>query len=169
MEQLGDAFIDQTSKQFDEGFKRILHAVEQLDDKLIWQRPSSHSNSIGIILQHLTGNLNQWVCAAIGKETYQRDRPREFKESDKRPKDTIVKEFSDLHDRIQHILKSLDLSTLLSSRRIQGLDESVLSALYKAATHLELHAGQIVYIAKYFLNEKYDVSWKPSNKEQGKE
>ena len=169
MEQVGDAFIAQTSRRIDEGFKRILQAVEQLDDKLIWQRPSSYSNSIGIILQHLTGNLNQWVCSAIGNETYERDRPREFKESDKHPKNILVKEFEDLHDRVLHVLRDLDPSILRSSRKIQGFDETVMSALYKATTHLDLHSGQIVYIAKYFLNEKYQVSWKPLTKEEGKE
>ncbi len=169
MEQVNDAFIAQTSRQFDEGFKRILHAIGQLDDNSIWQRPLSHSNSIGIILQHLIGNLNQWVCDAIGKITYHRDRPQEFKENQMHPKDMMVNEFTELHHRIQHILQNLDPSILLSNRRIQGLDETVLSALYKAATHLELHAGQIVYIAKYFLDEKYEVFWKPLNKERGKE
>jgi hypothetical protein len=136
---------------------------------MIWQRPSTHSNSIGIILQHLTGNLNQWVCAAIGDETYQRNRPQEFRETDKRQKAAVVREFTQLRDRIQHILIHLDPSTLLSGRKIQGFDETVLSALIKATTHLELHAGQIVFIVKFFLNERYEESWKPSNREQGME
>jgi len=81
----------------------------------------------------------------------------------------MVTEFTDLANRITRILSDLDSSTLLSNRRIQGFDETGLSALYKATTHLELHAGQIIYIAKYFLNEKYEESWKPATEEQGKE
>lgn len=81
----------------------------------------------------------------------------------------MVREFTQLRDRIQHILIHLDPSTLLSGRKIQGFDETVLSALIKATTHLELHAGQIVFIVKFFLNERYEESWKPSNREQGME
>jgi hypothetical protein len=43
-----------------------------------------------------------------------------------------------------------------------------MSALMAALTHLELHAGQIIYMTKLMLRDKYVVAWKPANPEQGK-
>jgi hypothetical protein len=42
-----------------------------------------------------------------------------------------------------------------------------MSALYGAASHLELHAGQILFIAKLLLGNKYKEYWKPETREQG--
>jgi len=56
-----------------------------------------------------------------------------------------------------------------SHRRIQGFDDTVMSALIAALTHLELHTGQISFLTKLMLDREYKVHWKPANKEQGKE
>jgi hypothetical protein len=40
-------FLKQTSERFNEAFEGIFKAISQL----IWMRPSSESNSVGIILQ----------------------------------------------------------------------------------------------------------------------
>jgi hypothetical protein len=44
-----------------------------------------------------------------------------------------------------------------------------MSALLAALTHLELHSGQISFLAKLMLDKEYKVYWQPLNKEQGKE
>jgi hypothetical protein len=58
--------------------------------------------------------------------------------------------------------------SLLISRRIQGFDETIMSALVAALTHLELHSGQITFLAKLILGDQYNESWRPANEEQGK-
>jgi hypothetical protein len=44
-------FLKQTSERFNEAFERIFKAISQLNTQQIWMRPSSESNSVGIILQ----------------------------------------------------------------------------------------------------------------------
>jgi hypothetical protein len=44
-----------------------------------------------------------------------------------------------------------------------------MSALIVTLTHLELHSGQISFLAKLILDKEYKVYWQPLNKEQGKE
>lgn len=155
--------------RFAKAFERITHAVNQLEDQQIWYRPSSNSNSVGIILQHLSGNLNQWVCSAIGGETFQRNRPQEFMDLGIIPQKDILLRISELDKKIQSIILHVTTESLLSSRHIQGFDETVLSALIAALTHLELHSGQITFLAKLILDNKYKSYWQPLNKEQGKE
>jgi uncharacterized damage-inducible protein DinB len=147
---------------------RIIHAVYQLDDQQLWLRPSATSNSIGIIIQHVSGNLHQWICSAIGGEPFQRHRAQEFEDAEHESKKDILDSVETLVKKIQDIVSHISPESLLSSRRIQGFDETVMSALIAALTHLELHAGQIMLITKLMLEEKYQEYWRPANTEQGK-
>jgi hypothetical protein len=154
-------FLSQTSDRFKEGFDRILKAINQLDDQQTWMRPSSESNSVGIILQHLLGNLNQWVCAGVGGADFQRNRPEEFRDQQHPSKDEIVRKFVSLAHAVEDVISRVKPDSLNSPVRIYNTDLTVMSALYKAVTHFEFHEGQILYIAKLLLNEKYLGIWGP--------
>jgi hypothetical protein len=154
-------FLKQTSDRFKEGFDRILKAVNQLDAQQTWLRPSSESNSVGIILQHLIGNLNQWVCAGVGKAHFQRNRPEEFRDDQHPSKDEIVQIFVNLGNAVADVISGLKPDSLHSPVRIQDTEVTVMSALYKAVTHFEFHEGQILYVTKLLLNEKYLGIWGP--------
>jgi uncharacterized damage-inducible protein DinB len=167
--QIENEFIKIVSIRFSKAFERITHAVSQLDDQQIWYRPSSTSNSVGIILQHVSGNLHQWICSAIGGDVFQRNRPQEFKDGNSVSQKDILLKIHALDKRIQEVLSQVAPESLLSYRRIQGFDETVLSAIIAALTHLELHSGQISFLAKFILDKEYKVSWQPLNKEQGNE
>ena len=167
--QIEKEFIKVVSLCFSKAFERIIHAVHQLDDKQIWHRPSSNSNSVGIILQHVSGNLHQWVCSAIGGEDFERNRPQEFTDENIIPQKDLLLKISALDKKIQDVILHVTPESLLSNRRIQGFDETVMSALIAALTHLELHSGQISFLAKLMLGMEYKVYWQPLNKEQGKE
>ena len=52
-------------------------------------------------------------------------------------------------------------------KKIQGKEISLLYAIYGAMTHLELHAGQILYITRIRVGDNYKPFWVPANKEQG--
>ena len=165
----GKEFLNQSAVRFAYAFDRIEHVLKGLTDDQIWKKPSPESNSIGIIIQHITGNLSQWICEAVGGDRYKRNRPAEFKQESRHSKSVISESLRRLSFRIREILETASPDILLENKRIQGIDENVLSAIYKACTHLELHAGQIVYIAKLYLGPVYDEFWKPLNVEQGKE
>ena len=154
-------FLKQMSEKFKEAFDRIFKAVSQLDTDQIWIRPSSESNSVGIILQHLSGNLNQWVYAGIGLAEFHRKRPEEFMDHQKTTKDEILKKVMDLSGSVEDVISRVPPDSLHSPRHIQGLDVTVLSAFLKALVHLEFHEGQILYVAKLLLNEKYVGIWGP--------
>ena len=154
-------FLKQTSYRFKEGFDRIQKAVNQLDAQQIWIRPASESNSVGIVLQHLIGNLNQWVCAGVGGAAFQRDRPSEFRDHQHPSGEEIVQRFANLGSAVEEVISRVKPDSLLTPLRIQDTEVTVLGALYKAVTHFEFHEGQILYIAKLLLNEKYSGIWGP--------
>jgi hypothetical protein len=164
--QIEKEFLALTSDRFSKVFDRILSTIKQLGDEQIWFRPSPRSNSVGIIVQHLSGNLNQWIGEALGGYSFKRNRPAEFVDEHKISKDEILSSFSEIGVKVQEIIMKITPEELLSPRYIQGLDVTVMAALYMAVTHLELHAGQISYITKYILNEDYKEYWHPPVNEQ---
>jgi len=167
--QIEVEFLKIVAARFSAAFERIGHAVSQLSDEQIWHRPSGSSNSVGIILQHLWGNLHQWIYSGIGGHAFERNRPAEFLELNIVPKSELLIRINVLDKKVQETLSSLAPDSLLSHRRIQGFDETVMSALIAALTHLELHTGQISFLTKLMLDREYKVHWKPVNKEEGKE
>jgi Protein of unknown function (DUF1572) len=156
-------FLKIISAKFSAAFERIVHAVGQLDDQQIWHRPSASSNSVGIILQHLWGNLHQWIYSGIGGHPFERNRPQEFLELNIVSKSELLQQISVLNEKVEETLLQVAPESLLSHRCIQGFDETVMSALIAALTHLELHAGQISFLTKVMLDKEYKVHWEPLN------
>ena len=154
-------FLTQISTRFKQAFNRIAYAAGQLNDEQVWQRPASQSNNIGIILQHLTGNLNQWVCSSIGGSVYERNRSAEFADARRHSKNELLGDFAQLGETVQKVLSAIPQDSLMSIRRIQDSDYTILAALLFTVTHLELHAGQVTYIAKLLLNERYSEQQRP--------
>ena len=154
-------FLRQIQKKFREAFERMVKAIGQLDTHQIWMRPSSESNSVGIIVQHLSGNLNQWICAGLGGSDFKRNRPEEFMDRQQITRDEILKKVTDLGIAIEGVISRIPPDALHDPRRIQEMDVTVMKALFRALTHLEFHEGQILYIAKLLLNEKYVGIWGP--------
>src|ERR1700687_5739146 len=67
--------------ELQEQHKEIRKTADALSDEQLWKRPLPESNSMGHLLLHLTGNLNHFVGAQLGKTGYVREREREFTES----------------------------------------------------------------------------------------
>lgn len=165
--EIGVAFLEESRNRAVKARERINHCLEQLENDDIWWSPGEGSNSIGVIIQHLMGNLRQWILSGVAGEPDIRDRPREFRVEQKTPKTVLHKQFNDILDQVDGTYTQVDPRQLLKKKRIQGFDESVLSAIYQTMTHLELHAGQISYITKIRKGNAYEESWKPTTKEQG--
>jgi hypothetical protein len=162
-----NAFIESSMRQVDDARGKINHCLDQLQDEDIWWTPREGSNSIGILIQHLMGNLGQWIVSGIGGKADVRDRPREFRVERKTPKKELQAAFGGLLDRVKDVYSNVGTSELVEPRRIQGFDTTVLDAIYRTMCHLELHTGQILYLTRLRIGEAYRESWKPASEEQG--
>ncbi|HAJ95471.1 MAG TPA: hypothetical protein DCP02_04465 [Actinobacteria bacterium] len=162
-------FLEQTNKNINNAFERIIHCLEQLEEEHIWYRPDSEVNSIGIILNHLCGNLRQWIISGIGGLQDIRVRPLEFEDNKKLTKNELTNKFRKIIGDCKETINNFDSSNLLEKRRIQGFNKDALSAIYGTVTHLELHAGQITYITRLTLKSNYKLRWIPQTIEEGAE
>ena len=162
-------FLEQTNENIHNKYEIIIHCLGQLEEEHIWYRSDSEVNSIGIIINHLCGNLRQWIISGIGGAEDIRKRPLEFDDNEKLSKDELTDKFQKVINECKKTIDNFDKDGLLANRRIQGFDRSALSAIYSTVTHLGLHAGQITYITRLILKPDYKLKWIPQTKEQGAE
>ena len=163
------AFMARSRHQIDHARDKINHCLDQLTTEDVWWSPRDGCNPVGVIIQHLMGNLRQWAISAIGGEPDVRDRPSEFEVVEAGPKDDLQAEFNAVLDRAGEAYSRLGGSDLLARKRIQGFDTIVLDAVYDTMCHLELHTGQVLFLTRLRLGDAYVESWKPATREQGGE
>lgn|SRR5260370_4311795 len=126
--------------------------AEPLSEKELWTKPMEPGNSIGHLVLHLTGNLNHFVGAQLGKTGYVRDREREFSEAN--PPSTA------------ETLANLDAAVATFGRVVDGLSEEqllaphpetrfgpVFGALLHLVGHFAIHRGQMSYILRFLQEE----------------
>src|SRR5215510_5804297 len=80
-------------RYYQQAAEKVRALVEPLSEEQIWARPYPYGNSIGHLLLHLTGNLSYYIGAEIGGTGYVRNRPLEFTDPSRAPKDAVIKNF----------------------------------------------------------------------------
>lgn len=124
-------------------------AMAQLTDDEINLRPNEASNSIALIVHHLSGNmLSRWTdFLTTDGEKPTRNRDAEF-EIGYPDRETMLEAWENGWKALIDTLDSLkpeDLSTLIY---IRNEGQTVLEAIQRQLAHYPLHVGQILYQAK---------------------
>ncbi len=127
---------------------RMRECVESLTDEQVWWRPNDASNSIGNLLLHLNGNVQQWLVAPLSGIEDTRDRPAEFGQRDVVPSAALIEKLDATLQRASEVLSRLTEAELVAMFDIQGYRVSGLEAVYQVVEHFGLHHGQIVYVTK---------------------
>jgi len=145
----GLAFIDRSRAYLAKDYlPKIRLAVEALSADDIWWRSNDSSNSVGNLILHLAGNVRQWVVSGIGQAPDLRRRQEEFDAREGLTGEELLTHLEEALEEVDETLSSLSGSELSESRVIQGLEVSVLDALYHVVEHFSTHTGQIIYISK---------------------
>lgn len=127
---------------------KIERALTDLTDEDVWWRPNAASNSIGNLMLHLSGNARQWIVHGVGGEADVRERSAEFGADEGPGPSALLQTFIAALDDVDAVLAELRPEQLHEPRTIQGLETTVLGAVYHVVEHLATHTGQILYIAK---------------------
>ena len=127
---------------------KIERCLENLSDEQIWWRANEESNSIGNLILHLCGNARQWIVCGIGSAADARNRDSEFEQRNVIPRDELVTLLRSTLSDVHTTLQSVDPSTLLEYRKIQGNDVDKLEAIFHVTEHFSMHTGQIIMLTK---------------------
>lgn len=148
---IGQAFLER-SRYFlqSQYLPKIKRCVAELSDDQIWQRSNDPSNSIGNLLLHLQGNLNQWVVCGVGGAEDRRDRQSEFDARGGQSSHELIARLEATVNAAADALAALPPARLTERTRIQGRDVTLLGAIYHAVEHFGQHTGQIILMTKAF-------------------
>ena len=149
------AFIEASRKHLTgEYLPKIQKCLETLAEEDIWWRPGPASNSAGNLVLHLCGNARQWIVHGVGGAPDLRERSEEFAIEGGIGSAQLAHHLETTLADVDAVLAAVERDVtgrpdvLLGRRVIQGLDVSVLEAIYHVVEHFSQHAGQIFYITK---------------------
>ena len=129
---------------------------DQLADSDFHYKPSSESNSIAIIVQHISGNMlsrfTNFLTEDGEKEWRQRD--DEF-EIHNYSKDQILDIWNKGWNCCLNALNSLDENDLTKTIYIRKEALTVVDAINRQLAHYPYHIGQILQIGKMIKNENW--------------
>jgi hypothetical protein len=121
----------------------------QLTDRDLHYCPNESSNSIAVIVQHLSGNmLSRWTnfLTEDGEKTW-RQRDDEFEIHDY-SKAQVLEIWEKGWSCFIGALESLNETDITKTIYIRGESLTVTDAIIRQMAHYPYHIGQIVYIAK---------------------
>ena len=130
---------------------------EQLDDKDFHFQPSSESNSIAVMIQHIAGNMLSRFTNFLTEDGEKdwRNRDGEFEAHDYN-KQQLIELWNKGWNCFFDTLESLNENDLVKIVSIRGERLSAIDAIIRQLAHYPYHIGQIVYVGRLIKNE----SWK---------
>ena len=142
-------------------------AFEQLDEKGFHFRLNEESNSIAIIVQHITGNMlsrfTNFLTEDGEKEWRQRDDEFEIHHYSKQQ---VIDCWEKGWKCFMDALDSLTEDDLLKTIYIRKEALTVIDAINRQLAHYPHHIGQILFIGKMIKGEKWKSLSIPKNQSQ---
>lgn len=137
-------------------YKRLAErAMEQCPEEGLFATLDKESNSITIIVKHMTGNMrSRWTDFLTSDgEKADRNRDTEFEDAPKTRAELMA-----LWERgwkyVFEAMAPLTDADLTKIVTIRGTPHSVMQAITRQVAHYAYHVGQIVYVAKHYAVEK---------------
>jgi uncharacterized damage-inducible protein DinB len=150
--------------QFKHFKERAEKGIKQLSDEELFWKPSEESNSIAILIKHISGNMHsRWVnfLTTDGEKAF-RDRDMEFVDENE-TKEMLLNKWESgwklLFETLEY-LEEADLNKIVTLRK-QPL--SVLQAIQSEIAHISYHLGQILYIGKQIKDKEWEILSIPKN------
>jgi hypothetical protein len=138
-----------------------------LNDADFHYHPNEESNSIAVIIQHVSGNMrSRWTnfLNSDGEKDW-RNRDQEF-EIISSSKEQLLAMWEQGWDVCLGAIKALTEDDLAKTIYIRNEGLSVIDAINRQLAHYPYHVGQIIYVAKIIKNDKWQSLSIPRNKSQ---
>ena len=149
-------FLKSARQQF-ESYKSLGEKTfAQLSDEQLYWQYNSESNSIAIIIKHMSGNMHsRWTdfLTTDGEKEW-RKRDEEF-ENDIHERPQLMKIWDEGWQCVFSAIDSLTGDDLGKEIFIRKKGYSAMDAIHRQLTHYAYHVGQIVYIGKMVCNEAW--------------
>jgi Protein of unknown function (DUF1572) len=131
-------------------------AMDQVPDEKIYWQYNPETNSIAIIVKHMTGNMFSRFTdfyTADGEKKW-RDRDGEF-ENEKLSREKLKTLWNEGWNCFFNIINGLSAEDLSKIVLIRNEEHTVMEAINRQLTHYASHIGQIIFISKMILDNEW--------------
>jgi len=161
-DQTSTIFLSASVKWMQLSEDQINRCLDRLSDEEMRHRGGDHENSVANLLLHLEGNLRQWFLHGIDGRPDVRTRDAEFALSLSQPAGEIRRRFAATLAECREVIGSLPPARLLEMIDPQPGEGwgpmTILEAIYRIVSHLQLHQGQIILLTKQLKATDLDLT-----------
>ena len=164
-EELGKAYLVDMMRGL-QGYKRLAEgAVAQLSEVELFRQIDPESNSVAIIMKHISGSMRSRFTDFLTSDGEKpgRGRDREFVQ-DRMTREELMSGWESAWQLLFATVEVLKPENLVQIVTIRGEEHTILQALNRALTHYAQHVGQIVFLAKHV----HGPEWKTLSIPRGK-
>ncbi len=135
---------------YEEVRDKIHDLVAPISTEQLWTKPYSYGNSVGHLLLHLTGNLNNYIGAQIVRTGYVRNRPLEFSDTASHPKEKVLANFDAAIAMVLDTIRKQSPEDWSAPYHdpTEPRTQTRFAAFMRMAAHGYHHTGQIIYLVK---------------------
>lgn len=151
-----DNFLATCIKQFQYYKSLGDKTLAQLSTEQLFWQPKDSSNSIALIVKHLGGNmLSRWTdFLTTDGEKQNRNRDQEF-ENSWVDRDELITYWNAGWSCLFQAIESLEEEDLAKIIYIRNQGHTVMEAILRQLAHYPYHIGQMLYIGKICLDDKW--------------
>ena len=158
---LGQHFLDNVMKRFHKLKTKAEKAFSQVkNDEDLFLLLDEKSNSIAILIRHLTGNMkSRWTdFLTTNGEKPDRNRPSEFDRTVIGTKKELLESWEEGWKCVFNAISTLTPNDLMKEVYISNEKHSVLEAIGRQMSHYSTHIGQIIFLAKHIESDSWEWS-----------
>lgn len=127
---------------------RLIENIRETPDEDLWHVPEGVSNSCGVLVQHLVGNLNHYIGEGLGQTGYVRQRDREFATT-KTSKEELIQSVEQLKDTLDQVFDAIENNNFDEDYPADlPFEASTGGFLVHLYGHLNYHLGQFNYLRR---------------------
>jgi hypothetical protein len=166
-QSIEDIFLESARKLFRHYKKLGEGAMAQLNDEQVLVKPNEASNSIALIVHHLSGNmLSRWTdfLTSDGEKPW-RNREAEFEDAypDKK---TMMEAWDKGWTCLLNSVDALTPADLPTIVYIRNEGQTALDAIQRQLAHYSNHVGQIIFQAKVLKGDAFQSLSIPKGKSE---
>lgn len=165
-DSIAQNYLDDSRKALRAYKKMTEKAFAQLQGEEFFRALDPESNSVAVIVKHLSGNMiSRWTDFLISDgEKPDRQRDLEFVITGESTKDEVLAQWERGWACVFEALDPLTAEDLRRTVTIRGEVHTVVEAINRQLMHYASHIGQIVFLAKHFRSAQWETLSIPRNR-----
>jgi len=142
--------------------------MAQVSDEDFFKALDENSNSIALIVKHITGNMHsRWQdFLTTDGEAPDRNRDQEFIVDPSDSKNSLLERWEQEWRYLFDTISSLQANDFTATVLIRKEPHSVVQAINRTLVHYAGHVGQIIFLSKHLAGERWQTLTIPRGKSE---